>query len=385
MLRFLTCGESHGESLSVIIDGIPAGLRLGEASIDKELERRQKGYGRGERMRVERDKAKITSGVRGGYTLGSPIGITIQNLDWENWREVMASGIEAKLNERVLTSPRPGHADLAGAIKYGHRDIRNVLERSSARETAARVVCGAVAKALIGEFGIRVISHVVQIGKIRARRVLRNPDSIMKRVSSSPLSCIDKEAEKLMMKAIDKARDDGDTIGGIFEVLAFGLPVGLGSYVHWDKRLDGRLAQALMSIPGIKGVEIGIGFEVAALLGSKVHDEIYYNERRGFYRKTNRAGGIEGGVSNGEPLVLRAVMKPIPTMRRPLRSVDIITKRPTKAGYERSDVCAVPSAGVVGEAVVAIEIARAIMEKFGGDSMDEMKRNLEAYLRFSFA
>lgn len=380
MFRFLTAGESHGKCLSLIIEGVPAGLKLDVDVINKNLKRRQGGYGRGDRMQIEEDRAEITSGVRGGYTLGSPIGMTIPNRDWENWKEVMSPDAEALTSERVVTSPRPGHADLAGAIKYGFRDIRNVLERSSARETAARVAVGAVAKILLDEFRIKVIAYVVQIGLIKSQNAALNLNEIKEKIQKSRLYCLDGEAEKKMIETIDAAREEGDSLGGIFEIVAFNLPIGLGSYVHWDKRLDGRLARVLMSIPAIKGVEIGLGFKATELPGSLVHDEIFYGEDQGFYRKTNRAGGLEGGVTNGQPLVLRAAMKPIPTLKKPLFSVNLTTKEPAQASYERSDVCAVPAASVVGEAVVAIELARSFMEKFGGDTLVEIRRNYEGYL-----
>lgn len=380
MFRFLTAGESHGRCLSLIIEGIPAGLKLDEEVINRNLRRRQEGYGRGDRMEIEKDSVEITSGVRGGYTLGSPVGMTIANQDWKNWSKIMDTGEGALISERVVTSPRPGHADLAGAIKYGFKDIRNVLERSSARETAARVAVGAVAKIILDEFKIKVIAYVVQIGEVESQSTPVNFNEIKEEIAKSQLYCRNEEAERRMVEAIEAATDMGDSLGGVFEVVAFNPPIGLGSYVHWDKRLDGRLAQALMSIPAIKGVEIGLGFKGAKLPGSKVHDEIFYGEEQGFYRKTNHAGGLEGGMTNGQPLILRAAMKPIPTLKKPLASVNLISKEPVEASYERSDVCAVPAASVVGEAVVAIELARSFMEKFGGDTLEEMKRNYEGYL-----
>ncbi len=398
MLRYLTSGESHGLCLTAILEGLPAGLRINKEFVDEELRRRQCGYGRGERMKIEADEVEILSGLRGGETLGSPLSLLIRNKDWENWQAIMdpfsppqnsekedmsASGMTGK-----LTQPRPGHADLAGAIKYNHRDLRNILERSSARETASRVAVGAIVKTLLKEFEIEVIGQVVEIGKIKAHTADLTVEKIRRQGDKSRLSCPDRTAEKLMIEEIGKAEKAGDSLGGIFEVMATNLPVGLGSHVHWDKKLDGRLAQALMSIQAIKGVEIGLGFEAARRPGSKVHDEIFYQEgrareeRQGFYRKTNNAGGIEGGMTNGELLIVRAAMKPIPTLKVPLRSVDLVTKEPGEAAVERADICAVPAAAVVGEAVVAFEIARTMQEKFGGDSLGEMKRNYQAYMDY---
>jgi chorismate synthase len=379
-LEFLTAGESHGKALIAVLIGIPAGLRVWAEDINSELRRRQGGYGRGDRMKIERDSAQIISGVRNGVTIGSPISLMIPNRDWVNWSGVMDpdpgrfSPEEAE--RRKVTYPRPGHADLAGGIKYDHGDLRNVLERASARETAARVAVGAVAKRFLDEFGISVRSYVIQIGEVRAKRERFN----MKGVESSPLRCPDPVAEGEMIEAIDEARGKGDSIGGIFEVVARGVPVGLGSHIHWHLRLDARLAAALMGIPAIKGVEIGAGFKAAEMPGSSVHDEIFHSPERGFYRSTNNAGGIEGGISNGEEIVLRAAMKPIPTLTRPLRSVDIRTKSPVEASKERSDVCAVPAAGVVGEAMTALILADAMLEKFGGDHMDEVQRNFRSYM-----
>ncbi|MCR4419638.1 MAG: chorismate synthase [Clostridia bacterium] len=379
-LRFLTAGESHGPQLTVLVEGIPAGLSLEAEYINGWLFRRQQGYGRGGRMTIERDRAEIVAGVRGGITLGSPVALVIRNRDWENWREVMAPGPEARLQDRVVTRPRPGHADLAGAMKYRHTDLRNVLERASARETAARVAAGAVAARLLEAAGVALAGHVVQIGPVRAEVGL-NPD-VLGRARSSPVFCADPQAETNMMAAIDRAREEGDTLGGVFEVVAWGIPPGLGSYAHWDRRLDGRLAQALMSIPGIRGVEIGLGFAAASRPGSEVHDPIFWEPGRGFSRGSNHAGGLEGGVTNGEPLVLRAAMKPIPTLARPLASVDLRDRKPVSAAYERSDVCAVPAASVVGEAMAALVLADALLEKVGGDHLEELKLNLENYRRY---
>ncbi|HXY62750.1 MAG TPA: chorismate synthase [Nitrospirota bacterium] len=381
MLRFITAGESHGELLMGIIEGMPAGLLIRVTDIDRDLSRRQVGYGRGNRMKIERDQVKIYSGVRWGRTLGSPVGLMIRNKDWENWRDKMSVDTMFLNSAEPLTRPRPGHADLAGALKYGMTDIRNILERSSARETAMRVAVGSVAKRLLDEFGIEVVSHVLSMGGVYAKVPKISVSELKKRVEVSDLRCADPEAEKRMMRRIDEAKAAGDTLGGVFEVILNGVPVGLGSHAHWDRKLDARLANALMSIQAIKGVEVGAGFGVANRPGSQVHDEIFWSRKEGFYRKTNMAGGIEGGISNGEPIVLRAAMKPLPTLMKPLRSVDLASKRPFKASVERSDVSAVPAAGVVAEAAVAFEIASALVEKFGGDSIDEMKRNFSQYDR----
>jgi chorismate synthase len=383
MLRYLTAGESHGKGLVVIIDGIPANLEINIDEINDQLRERQVGFGRGERMKIEKDHVEIISGIRHNFTLGSPISLFIPNKDWENWQQAMAPIIDSSTKmefEETAVAPRPGHADLAGAIKYGHKDLRNVLERSSARETAARVATAAISKILLRQFDIYLISHVIQIGKIKANVKNKNFDEIKERILISLLRCADKEAEAEMIKLIEEAKKDGDTLGGIFEVIAIGLPIGLGSYSQWDRRLDARLAFAVMSIPAIKGVEIGLGFECANVPGSMVHDEIFYSRRKGFFRKTNRAGGLEGGITNGEPIILRAAMKPIPTLRKTLASVNFKTKEPTMASYERSDVCAVPAASVVGEAVVAIELCKAMLEKFAGDNIQEMKKNYHNYM-----
>jgi chorismate synthase len=378
--RFLTAGESHGEALTAVIEGLPAGLPLTEADINGDLARRQRGYGRGGRMKIERDEVHISAGVRGGLTLGSPVTLTIQNRDWENWKQTMAVGtLPPDASPKTITRPRPGHADLAGAMKYNHRDIRNVLERSSARETTARVAVAGVARRLLREFGITIMSHVTEIGGVRIGPLALPWDEIARRAEASEVRCADPEAEGLMIEAIDSAKSKGDTLGGVFEVVAIGCPVGLGSYVHWDRKLDGRLAQAFCSIHAIKGAEIGMGFEAARRPGSEVHDEILLDAAGGFTRSTNSAGGLEGGVTNGQPVVVRAAMKPISTLRRPLRSVDIQNKEPVEAVVERSDVVAVPAAGVVGEAMMAIVLAGAFLEKFGGDSLDEIRRNYQAY------
>jgi len=380
-LRYLTAGESHGQALLVILEGIPSGLGLKKEHIDKELKRRQGGYGRGERMRIEKDEVRIISGVRFGKTLGSPISLLIPNLDWKNWEKTMSID---KLKEDIppLTRPRPGHADLVGGIKYNFLDLRNVLERASARETAARVAAGAICKKLLGEFNIKIFSRVTQIGKEKDESSLQEAIDGYDRVESSPVRCFNPSAEKRMIELIDRTKEKGNTLGGVFEIIVKGLPPGLGSYIQWDLKLDARLAFSLMSIQAIVGVEIGAGFEGASFFGSEFQDEIVYDKERGFYRLTNHAGGIEGGMSTGEPLVVRAAMKPISTLAKPLRSVDIMSKREVRAAKERSDVCAVPAASVIGEATCAIEIARAMREKFGGDSLREMKQNYTSYMEY---
>ncbi len=381
VFRFLTAGESHGECLTTVIDGVPAGLALTDAHINEDLARRQRGYGRGGRMKIERDQVHISAGVRWGLTLGSPITLTIANRDWENWKGTMSAGPpEPGAATKEVTRPRPGHADLAGAMKYGHHDIRNVLERSSARETTARVAAAAVAKRLLAEFGITILSHVVGIGAVRV-----SPDldltwgEIRQRAEASEVRCADSAVETEMIAAIDDAKAKGDTLGGVFEVVALGCPVGLGSYVQWDRRLDGRIAQALCSIQAIKGVEFGLGFETARRSGSQVHDEILFDPAGGFRRTTNNAGGLEGGVTNGQPVIVRAAMKPLSTLRTPLRSVDLKTREAVEAVVERSDVSAVPAAGIVGEAMMALALVTPFLEKFGGDSIDEIRRNFQAY------
>jgi len=384
-LRFLTAGESHGEGLTTVIDGIPAGLPLAEADINEDLTRRQRGYGRGGRMKIERDQAHISSGVRWGMTLGSPITLTIQNRDWENWKQTMSVGAPPEgtaTAPKTVTRPRPGHADLAGAMKYAHHDIRNVLERSSARETTARVAVAGVAKKLLGEFGITILSHVIEIGGVRIGPLELPWDEIRRRAEESEVRCADPETERAMIGAIDRAKAAGDTLGGVFEVVALGCPVGLGSYVQWDRKLDGLLAQAFCSIHAIKGAEVGLGFETARRPGSQVHDEILLDKDGGFQRASNSAGGLEGGVTNGQPVIVRAAMKPLSTLRKPLRSVDMQTKEAVEAVVERSDVCALPAAGVVGEAMMAIVLAAAFLDKFGGDSMDEIRRNHQGYLDY---
>jgi chorismate synthase len=382
MFRFTTAGESHGRALVAIAEGLPAGLPLDVLLINRELERRQWGYGRGGRMKIEHDHAEILSGVRHGLTLGSPIALTIANNDWANWTEVMASEPReiAAEKSRRLKRPRPGHADLAGGQKYDVRDLRNILERASARETAARVACGALAKQLLTSFGIEIRSHVTQLGGIPVKPLELSWTDIAAIPDDAPLHCGDAARQQEMIELIDAKREAGDTLGGIFEVVARGVMPGLGSHTAWDLKLDGRLAQAIMSIPAVKAVSIGAGSEASALPGSEVHDEIAYNsETKEFIRETNRAGGLEGGVTNGEELRVRGHLKPLSTLRRPLRSVDIDTKQAESAAFERSDITAVPAAGVIGEAMTALVLAEAMREKFGGDSLGEMKRNFEGY------
>jgi len=379
MLRYLNAGESHGQCLIAVLEGVPAGLPLTAEMVNVDLTRRQGGYGRGGRMRIEKDRVEFSCGVRKGKTMGNPIGLVIRNKDWENWKHVMAVEPGPAVTEKVITRPRPGHADLVGAIKYGHRDIRNVLEKASARETAIRVAVGAVAKALLAEFDIRIVSYTMEIGGIVAPKV-EDPLLAYERAEDSQVRCPDPVAGEKMVEQIRFAKHKGDTLGGIFEVVATNLPIGLGSYAQWDRRLSARLAMAAMSIQAMKGVEIGLGFEAARRFGSEVHDDIYHDaEEKRFVRKTNNAGGLEGGITNGQPIVIRVAMKPIATLYSPKDSVDIETKEPFEATVQRSDICTVPAAGVVGEAVIAFEMGNAMIEKFGGDSLDEMKRNFEAY------
>jgi chorismate synthase len=385
MLRFETAGESHGECLVATLTGLPAGIPISLKAVDHELWRRQQGYGRGGRMKIEEDRAQIVAGVRHSRTIGSPVAILIGNRDWLNWTEVLpvqdTEGADDK--RKPVTRPRPGHADLAGAIKYDFHDARYILERASARETAARVAVGAMAKALLGEFGIQVLSHVIAVGPVRLERAAAWKDLVA--LSCQPevlLGCVDAETEVRMKEAVDQAYRTGDTVGGVFEVVAHGVPAGLGSHVTWDSRLDGRLAQAIVSIQAVKGVEIGLAAEGASNFGSKVQDTIRYDrEERRFARGANRAGGLEGGITNGQDVVVRGLLKPISTLRRPLESVDLPTREPALAAYERSDVCVVPAAGVIGEAMVAIVLAQAFLEKFGGDSLGETRRNFEGYLQ----
>ncbi len=390
-LSFRTAGESHGRGLVAILEGIPAGLSLEMArDVDPDLGRRQGGYGRGRRMKIETDKAEVISGVRLGETLGSPLALIIWNKDAENWLESMSPlPPDPDGNRKALRSlylPRPGHADLVGLLKYDRRDTRDILERASARETAARVACGAVCKKLLADFGITIGSHVTSIGAVEARVPDEVPEDLNGTVDASPLRTLDEEASDRMIEAIDGAKEEGDTLGGIFEVLVRGLPAGLGSYVSYDTKLDGRLAGAMMSIQAIKGVEIGLGFEGARRPGSQVHDPIVTDEsadRAGnLGRSSNRAGGLEGGVTTGEPLVVRAAMKPISTLRKRLPSIDMRDGSSADAAVERSDVCAVPAAAVVGEAMVALVLADAFLEKFGGDAVSEVRRNFESYVAY---
>jgi chorismate synthase len=387
-MRYLTAGESHGPQLTTIIEGVPSGLALTAEDINKELARRQKGYGRGRRMQIEKDQAKIFSGVRHGQTLGSPITLVIENRDWTHWTKIMGiepleNGTEEEI-KRKITRPRPGHADLNGGIKYGHRDLRNVLERSSARETTARVAAGAVAKKILSELGIKIAGHVLEIGGIKAKNInYTSLEELQHVTEQSPVRCFDSEAEKEMMRKIDEAKENGDSIGGVVEVIVEGVPAGVGSYVHYDRKLDAKIAAAIVSINAFKGVEFGIGFEAARRPGSEVHDEIIWSKDKGYLRKTNNLGGFEGGMTTGMPIVVRGVMKPIPTLYKPLQSVDIETKEPFEASIERSDSCAVPAASVVAEAVVAWEIASAIVDQFGQDRMEVIKENLEKFREYA--
>ena len=379
MLRYLTAGESHGLQLTVVIEGLPAGLEISEDDLRRDLARRQGGHGRGGRQKIETDFARIVSGVRGGFTIGSPVTLVLENKDHANWTAEMTASKEG-FAPKPVTRLRPGHADLAGALKYGHTDVRNVLERSSARETATRVAAGGVARKLLGHFGIQILSFTQSIGGNDIGYEGCNPDTVtVEEIEASPVRCPDPEMSARMVADIDAVGERGDTLGGTFRVIARGVPPGLGSYVHWDRKLDGRLAQAIMSINAIKGVEIGAGFEGASRPGSQFHDEIDYGNGR-FRHLTNRAGGVTGGVTNGEPIDLRAAIKPISTMKKPLQSIDLKTKEKVEAHYERSDVCVVPAAGVIGEAVVALALAEAFLEKFGGDSMEEIERNHHGYM-----
>jgi chorismate synthase len=384
MIRYFTAGESHGQALVGILEGLPAGLELSAGDIDRQLARRQMGFGRSGRMKIESDRIEILSGVRLGRTIGSPIALVIRNRDWENWSDRMA--VEPGTVSEKVTLPRPGHADLAGVLKYGFDDIRPVIERSSARETAMRVALGSIARKFLSRFGITIASHVVRIGEVcldadaRIRLVpeTKSLESLNDEADASPVRCLDGTASEAMVRAIQSSQQDGDSLGGVFEVLVDGLPPGLGSYTHWDRRLDGVLLQHIGSIQAIKGVEIGDAFDNAALRGSEVHDEIFHDPKKGFYRKTNRCGGLEGGVTTGQRLVIRAAMKPIPTLARPLASVDIVTKEPAAAHRERTDTCSVPAASVVAEAMTALALVSPFLEKFGGDCIDEILRHRDA-------
>ena len=392
MLRYLTAGESHGPCLTMIIDGVPAGFPIDIGKINHDLWRRQQGYGRGGRMLIEKDEVEVRSGIRWGDTLGSPIALGIENRDWKNWIKKMSVQPEDRDDKIAVTKPRPGHADLSGVLKYDRADVRDILERASARETVARTAVGSFAKQLLAPFGIRVMGYIRSIGGIAANLSGLSFDEIYARSEESPVRAADPGAEGRIIALIDECKKEGNTLGGIFEVVALGLPPGLGSHTQWDRKLDGRLAQALVSIQAMKGVEIGLGFEMARRRGSQVHDEIFFDPAKmvsegtprivptGFYRGSNNSGGTEGGMTNGAPLVVRVAMKPISTLMSPLQSVDLRSKQPTDASVERSDVCAAPAAAVVGESIVAFEIAKAFLEKFGGDSLAEIRRNYENYL-----
>ena len=381
MLRFLTAGESHGPCLTAILEGCPAGFPIDIDAVNVDMRRRMMGYGRGGRMKIEQDTAELRSGVRFGETLGSPITLVVENRDWKNWTKKMSARPEDRDAQVAVTRPRPGHADLAGVLKYDHDDVRNVLERASARETAARVAVGGIAKCLLRPFGIAVRGWVAEIGDVVARHAGLDPETIWAAAEASEVRVADPDAERRIIAAIDDCKKRGDTLGGIVEVVTTGLPPGLGSHVHWDRKLDGRLAHALMSIQAVKGVEIGLGFETARRPGSAVHDEIYFDEaKREFVRRTNLAGGTEGGMTSGAPLVVRVAFKPLATLMKPLHSVDIGTKAEAKGAIERSDVCAIPAAAVIAEAVVAFVSADVFLEKFGGDSLKEVTRNYRGYL-----
>ncbi|QUW22112.1 chorismate synthase [Sporosarcina sp. Marseille-Q4063] len=389
-MRFFTAGESHGPQLTAIIEGLPAQMELTTEMINGELARRQGGHGRGRRMQIETDEVVISSGVRHGKTLGSPVTLTVVNDDWKHWTKIMGvEPLEESMDpadvKRQITRPRPGHADLVGGMKYGHRDLRNVLERSSARETTMRVAVGAVAKKFLEEIGIRTVAHVHEIGGIKIDPTFYenlSMDELREIIEQDPVYCADPEASIKMVQAIDDAKGRGDTIGGVVEVIIEGCPPGIGSYVQFDRKLDGKLAGAMMSINAFKGVEVGLGFEMARKPGSEVHDEIAWDEERGYYRKSNRLGGLEGGMSTGMPIIIRGVMKPIPTLYKPLESVDIDTKEPFVATIERSDPCAVPAASVVAEHVIATELAKTIMEEFRSDTIDGIRKEIEAHRRY---
>jgi chorismate synthase len=377
-LRFTTAGESHGPGLTAVVEGLPAGLELRPDDLNRDLGRRQLGHGRGGRMKIERDRAEVTAGLRHGRTLGSPVALWIENRDFQNWEERMNPWpVEGEVDEVHL--PRPGHADLAGIQKFGFTDVRNVLERASARETAARVAAGAMAKAMLSEFGVRVHSHVLRIGSVTAPERHDLGPGDFDAVDASPVRCLDAAASEAMVAEIDAARKANESLGGTYQVIAFGVIPGLGSHVSWEERLDGRLAQAIMSIQAMKGVGIGDGFDLAGRVGSQAHDEIFWTRERGFHRETNRAGGLEGGMTTGSPLVVRGAMKPLPTLTKPLRSVDVATKEPAQALRERTDSCTVPAAAVVAEAMVALVLGAAYREKLGGDHLNDMRAALRAY------
>jgi chorismate synthase len=392
MLRYFTAGESHGPCLTATIDGVPAGFPVDVAKINHDLWRRQQGYGRGGRMLIEKDEVEIRSGIRWGETLGSPVALGIENRDWKNWTKKMSASPQDRDEKIAVTKPRPGHADLNGVLKYDHADIRNILERASARDTVSRTAVGSFCKQILSPFGIKVLGYLRSLGNIETKSDGMTYEEIFARAEESPVRIADKVAEEKMIALIDDCKNKGDTLGGIFEVVVLGLPPGLGSHTQWDRKLDGRLARALMSIQAIKGVEIGLGFDMARRRGSQVHDEIFFDPNKmvsegtprivptGFYRGSNNSGGTEGGMTNGAPLIVRAAMKPISTLMSPLKSVDLKSKQPADASVERSDVCSAPAAAVVGEAVVAFELAAAFLEKFGGDSLREITRNYEGYL-----
>jgi chorismate synthase len=392
MLRYFTAGESHGPCLTVILDGVPAGFPIDVQKINHDLWRRQQGYGRGGRMLIEKDEVQFRAGIRWGETLGSPVAMGIENRDWKNWTKKMSPFPEDRDESLAVTKPRPGHADLAGVFKYHHADIRNILERASARDTVSRTAAGSFCKQLLIPFGIEIMGYIRSIGSVEARLAGLHYEEIYALAEESPVRVADKEAEERMIAEIENCKKEGDTLGGIFEVVVLGLPPGLGSHTQWDRKLDGRLARALMSIQAIKGVEVGVGFDMARRRGSEVHDEIFFDPQEmvsegasrvvptGFYRGSNNSGGTEGGMTNGAPLVVRAAMKPISTLMSPLQSVDLRSKTPADASVERSDVCSAPAATVVGEAVVAFELAVTFLEKFGGDSLHEITRNYEGYL-----
>lgn len=380
MLRFFTAGESHGPCLTAIIEGFPAGVTVDITRINNDLARRQQGYGRGGRMKIEKDEAQIRSGVRWGESLGSPITLVVENKDWRNWEKRMSPFPEDRDEKIAVTRPRPGHADLTGALKYHHYDVRNILERASARETTARVAVGGLTKCLLSSFGIKVMGYVTEIGGIVADHSQLEVEEIFARAEVSPVRMADPQAEENIIALIDQCKKQGDTLGGIVEVVAIGLPPGIGSFAHWDRKLDGRLGHALMSLQAVKGVEVGLGFTTARLPGSQVHDEISFEPEKGFTRHGNNSGGMEGGMSTGEPLRVRVAFKPLSTLMRPLHSVDIRTKEPVEATIERSDVCAIPAAAVIAESVVSFVLAQAFLEKFGGDSLTEIRRNYDGYM-----
>ncbi len=380
MIRYLTAGESHGRCLTAIVEGVPAGLKITAEQINHELSRRQYSFGRGERLQyIEKDQATILSGVRWGETLGSPITMSVENKDWENWEKIMSLSEEDKAEKFQLVRPRPGHADLAGILKFDRRDTRDILERASARETAARTAVGAVCKRMLDQLGVKVYSYVNEIGKVAAKIKGMEIEEAFALAEKSPVRCPDKAAEEKMMDAIKEAKTNGDTLGGVYTVVVTGCPVGLGSHTQWDLKIDGLLAQAIMSIQAHKGVEIAQGFGMARMKGSELHDEIFHQPGKGFYRKTNNSGGIEGGMSNGEDIVIRAALKPLASLRKPLKSVNINTKEEMAAEIVRSDVCPVASAAIIGEAVAAITLASEMKRKFGGDSMRELSENLQNY------